>query len=168
MGHRITKDGLHSDPEKVKATTEMEAPTNIDELRRFLGMVNYLAKFLPNRCDAMQRLVNLNKDTPWTWSETEQTAFDNIKGLVSNTPILSFYDPNKYLTLENEASNYLLQESKPIAYVSCRLTDTERRYAQIEKKMLAIVYGLQKFHHYIYGRSLNVITDYSPLVDQYC
>ena len=152
----------------------MEAPTNIDELRRFLGMVNYLAKFLPNRCDAMQRLVNLNKkDTPWTWSETQKTAFDNIKGLVSNTPILSFYDPNKYLTLENDASNYgigsvLLQEGKPIAYASCRLTDTERRYAQIEKEMLAIVYGLQKFHHYTYGRSLNVITDYSPLVDQYC
>ena len=120
MGHRITKNGLHSDPDKVKAITEMKAPTNIDELRRFIGMVNYLAKFLPNLCNAMQPLANLNKkDTPWTWSETQQTAFDNIKGLVSNTPVLSFYDPNKDLTLENDASNYgigsvLLQEGKPI------------------------------------------------------
>ena len=118
----------------------------------------------------MQPLANLNKkDTPWTWSETQQTAFANIKGLVSNTPVLSFYDPNKDLTLENDASNYgigsvLLQEGKPIAYASRLLTDTERRYAQIEKEMLAIVYGLQKFHHYTYGRSLNVITDHSPLV----
>ena len=69
MGHRITKNGLHSNPDKVKAITEMKAPTNIDELRRFLGMVNYLAKFLPNLCNAMQPLANLNKkDTPWTWS----------------------------------------------------------------------------------------------------
>ena len=157
MGHRITKNGLHSDPDKVKAITEMKAPTNIDELRRFLGMVNYLAKFLPNLCNAVQPLANINKkDTPWTWSETQQTAFDNIKGLVSNTPVLSFYDPNKDLTLENDTSNYgigsvLLQEGKPIAYASRLLTDTERRYAQIEKEMLAIVYGLQKFHHYTYG-----------------
>ena len=85
MGHCITKGGLHT------AITEMKASTNIDELRRSLGMINYLAKFLPNPCYAMQPLANLNKkDTSWTWSETQQTAFDNIKGLLSNTPVLSF------------------------------------------------------------------------------
>ena len=76
---------------------------------------------------------------------------------------------NKPLILENDSCEYglgaaIFQESQPIAYASRTLTDTERRYAQIEKKMLALVYGLEKFHQYTYGRHVEVVTDHKPLV----
>ncbi|PIK48832.1 hypothetical protein BSL78_14290 [Apostichopus japonicus] len=170
IGHRLTKNGLQSDPEKVKAITAMQAPSNLKELRRYLGMVNYLAKFLPNLHDTTKPLQDLTKkDTQWNWSESQQKAFEEVQKKVQNSPVLAFYDPKKDLMLENDASEYglgsaLLQDGKPVAYASRTLTETERGYAQIEKEMLAVSYGLKKFHHYTYGRQVYVITDHKPLV----
>ena len=92
-----------------------------------------------------------------------------MKKLVTSAPILAFYDVNKPLTLENDASEYgigstLLQDGRPIAFASRVLTDTECRYAQIEKEMLALTYGLEKFNQYTYGRHVTVISDHKPLV----
>ena len=88
---------------------------------------------------------------------------------MTSAPVLTFYDTNKALTLENDASDYgigsvLKQEGRPIAFASRTLTDTERNYAQIEKEMLAVTYGLEKFHHYTFGRKVTVVTDHKPLV----
>ena len=73
------------------------------------------------------------------------------------------------MTLENDASEYglgsaLLQDKKPVAFASRSLIECERKYAQIEKEMLALVYGLEKFHHYTFGRAVHIITDHKPLV----
>ncbi len=170
MGHLITKDGLQTDPEKVRAIRDMQAPRSFEELRRFLGLVNYLSKFLPNVADATMPMRNLTKKgVPWLWSASQQASFEKVKTLVTNTPVLTFYNTNKELVLENDASEYgigsvLLQEGKPVAYASRSLSDAERRYAQIEKEMLAIAFGLEKFHHYTFGRHVKVITDHKPLV----
>ena len=169
MGHRITENGLHSDPEKVRAIMDMPPPTNLEELRRYLGVVNYLGKFLPNATNTLSPLQNLlKKDVSWTWSSAQQEAFETIKKLVTSSPVLSFYDPHKELTLENDASEYglgaaIYQEGNPIAFASRSLTSAERNYAQIEKEMLAVCFGLEKFHHYTYGRRVTVITDHKPL-----
>ena len=115
-------------------------------------MVNYLAKFLPNLSDILQPLHMLTKrDVTWTWSESQESAFQSVKQLITNTPVLAYYDPNKELVLENDASEYglgsaLFQCGKPIAFASRSLIDTERRYAQIEKEMLAVTFGLEKSH----------------------
>ncbi|XP_014665126.1 PREDICTED: uncharacterized protein K02A2.6-like, partial [Priapulus caudatus] len=170
MGHRISKDGLQVDDEKVRAVMAMKPPTNMDGLRRFLGLVNYMAKFLPNLTEVVQPLRNLmKKDVPWTWSATQDQAFLRVKEMVSNTPVLAFYDPTKDLVLENDASEYgvgsvLLQDGRPVAFASRSLTDTETRYAQIEKEMLAVAFGLEKFHYYTYGRKVTIVTDHKPLV----
>ena len=169
MGHRITENGLHSDPEKVRAIMDMPPPTNLEELRRYLGVVNYLGKFLPNATNTLSPLQNLlKKDVSWTWSSAQQEAFETIKKLVTSSPVLSFYDPHKELMLENDASEYglgaaIYQEGNPIAFASRSLTSAERSYAQIEKEMLAVYFGLEKFHHYTYGRRVTVITDHKPL-----
>ena len=161
MGHRITKDGLQSDPEKVKAINEMQPPANVQELRQFLGCINYLAKFLPHLSEVLQPLLLLTRrEVPFNWTTSQQTAFNKAKKLVTTTPVLTFYDPKKELTIENDASEYglgsaLFQDGKPIAFASRTLTDPETRYAQIEKEMLAVCYGLTKFHHYTYGRDVN-------------
>ena len=169
MGHRISKDGLQSDPDKVRAIVDMASPRSVEELRRYLGMVNYLGRFLPNLSDVLVPLHMLTKkDIPWTWSETQQCAFNKVKELITNAPVLTFYHPSKELVLENDASEYglgsaLFQSGKPVAYASRTLTDTEKRYAQIEKEMLAVTFGLEKFHHYTYGRETSVFSDHKPL-----
>ena len=152
---------------KVSAISEMQSPTNINELRRFMGM----AWFMPHLTDTMQPLHNLLKnDVPYVWSKTQQTSFDAVKVMpTAEAPVLAFYNSDKELVLENDASEYglgsvLLQDGKPVAYASRSLSSVERHYAQIEKEMLSVLFGLRKFHHYKYGRDVTVVTDHKPLV----
>ncbi len=170
MGHLITKDGIQVDPAKVKAITDMPTPARLEELQRFLRMVNYVGKFIPNLSTIAQPLHNLTAtDVNWTWAEPQNSAFENLELMISNTPVLGYYDPQGELTLENDASEYglgsaLMQDGKPVAYASRSLLSAERQYAQIEKEMLAVVYGLEKFHHYTFGRNVFVVTDHKPLI----
>jgi len=148
----------------------MDAPRNRDELRTFLGLINYMSKFLPKITTIIEPLHNLTRqDVLRSWSKVQQKAFDKIKSLLTHAPVLAFYDVSKPLTLENDACEYglssaIFQEGRPIAYASRTLTDAEKRYAQIEKEMLALVYGLKKFHQYTFGRHVDIITDHKPLV----
>lgn len=170
MGHKINKEGLQTDPQKTEAIKDYPAPKNLEELRRFLGMVNYLARYLSHLTENIHPLQNLlKKNVPWTWSDSQERAFQTVKRMIVNSPVLAFYDPTKELTLVNDASDYglgcvLTQEGRPVAFASRTLSSTERNYAQIEKEMLAAVHGLEKFHHYTYGRHVHVITDHKPLV----
>ena len=170
MGHRITKDGLQVDREKVAAIEKFPKPENVSKLRSFLGLVNFVSQFIDHSADILQPLNNLlKKDVIWNWSEAQQRSFDAIKTAICNAAILSYYNPNEQLILENDASEYglgsaLIQNSRPIAYASRALSQRKKNYAQIEKELLAIVYGLEKFHHYIYGRDVIIYTDHRPLV----
>ena len=131
MGHVVTKDGLKSDPEKMRAISDFPVPQKVDDVRCFLGMVNYMSKFLPHATDVLQPLYNLlKKDVKWVWSESQNKAFESAKELIVNRPVLSFYDPSKELTLENDASEYglgstLMQEGKPIDFSSRALSSAE-------------------------------------------
>ena len=147
MGLRISKDGLSIDPNKVSSMRGMEEPRFLETLRRFLGMVNYLAKFLPNITRLMNPLLNLlKKDVRWNWSSSQQKSFDSMKEAITTAPVLAYYDPGKPLTLQNDACEYsigsaLFQVGKPIPFAS----RSECRYAQIEKEMLASRMGWISF-----------------------
>lgn len=170
MGHVISAKGVSVDPEKVKAITEIKTPCNLAELRTYLGMVNYVGKFCPMLADKVAVMQNLmKKDVEWHWTAAHQKAFEETKDLVCSAPVLALYDQHKPLALETDASEYglgaaLMQEGRPIAYASRLLSAAERNYHPIEKEMMAIVFGLKRFHHYAYGRELLVITDHQPLV----
>ena len=154
MGHIICKEGLKTDPEKVRAITDFPTPANVEQLRRFLGMVNYLARYVPLLTNLVHPLSNLlKKDVLWQWSTAQDEAFTKTKQVIASAPTLHYYDPSKELTLENDASDYgigsaLLQDGKHVAFASRSLPSSERNYAQLEKEMLAVVFGLEKFHHY--------------------
>ena len=110
----------------------------------------------------------MKKEVTYNWSENEDKAFNRVKSMITQAPTLIFYDPKKELTVENDACEYgigsaLLQEGRPVAYASRTLSAAERRYANIEREMLAAVYGLEKFHHYTYGRHTTVVSDHKPL-----
>ena len=170
VGHIIGKDGLKPDPKKVEAIVNMDAPRNKEELQRFLGMITYLAKFIPNYSQVAAPLrVLLEKGTEWHWSHQQETSFQELKKLITRSPVLKFYDPQKPTMISVDASSkgmgaVLLQEDGPIAYASKSLTACQCNYAQIEKEMLAIVFGCTKFHDYIYGLpNVLVETDDKPL-----
>ena len=169
LGHIITKDGLVAGPAKIEAIRDMACPTDEAGVQRLNGFVNYLAKFLPGLSDVMEPIRQLTKmDVPWNWSKTQDDVFEAMKRLVSETPVLRFYDPGKELTIQCDASQTgldaaLLQDGQSLAFVSRALTDTETRYAQLEKEMLAVVWSIEKFDQYTYGRRVNMVSDHKPL-----
>ena len=170
VGHTFTSDGLKPDPEKVKAITDMPSPDSVQSLQRYLGMVNYLAKFIPNLSDVAAPLRELtHKNVSWCWYEKHQQAYDQVQNLVSRAPLLKYYDVTKPVTLTCDASKFglgaaCLQDGEPIAYASCTMKTYEQNYAQIEKELLAIVFACRKFYHYVYGKPVIVETDHKPLV----
>lgn len=105
----------------------------------------------------------------WCWLEPHIAAFTRLKGLIATAPVLRYFDVHLPVVLSADASQHglgavCLQNGKPVAFASRALTETESRYAQIEKELLALVYACSKFHHYIYGRAVTVETDHQPLV----
>ena len=170
MGHLITNQGLKPDPGKARAMLEMPKPTDVAGIQRLIGFVTYLSKFLPKLSNACEPLRKLRvKETEWWWSEIHDQAFENVKHLVSRVPVLKYYDdPEAELTIQCDASEtglgaVITQNGQPVAFASRALTEVETRYAQIEKELLAVVFGLETFHQYTYGRLVTVESDHKPL-----
>lgn len=169
VGHVITENGLEPGTDKVKAIRQMPAPEAKEDVRRFLGMVQYLSKFLPDlsTVDAPLRQI-LKKDNEFFWEKPQQASFDELKRMCSTAPVLAIFDPEKEVTIQCDASSYglgggLLQEGRPVAFTSRALTATEERYSQLEKETLAIVHSCTKFHYYVFGRPVTVESDHKPL-----
>lgn len=169
IGHLLTAEGLRIDPEKVRAIRELPRPTDVKGVQRLVGMLNYLSKFcdhLSEDCEVLRQLTH--QDNMWEWTEGHETALKRLKDKISNAPLLKYYDQAEELTLQCDASETglgaaLTQKGKPVAFSSRALTPTERGYAQIEKECLAIVFGMEKFHQYTYGRKVTVQSDHKPL-----
>ena len=170
IGHVATGEGLCADPGKVRAITEMPPPPDVAAVRRLLGLVQYLSKFLPHLSDITKPLrESTQKDTAWVWDHAQQTALDTLKKAVTSTPVLRYYNLADEVTLQCDASQSglgaaMMQNGQPVAYASRALTSAETRYAQIEKELLAIVFACDHFDAYIYGRdAVHVETDHKPL-----
>ncbi|GFR91547.1 transposon Ty3-I Gag-Pol polyprotein [Elysia marginata] len=163
------EEGIHPDPAKCDNIKEKPAPTTVKELQQFMGIIQYMSPFIPklsSHTDPLRKL--LHKDAAWQWTETHQKSFEKIKSLIQKEMTLSYYDPNKATVLEVDSSltgigAALLQDEKPIAFASKSMTDTESRYANIERELLAVVFALERFHTYIYGRAVLVQSDHKPL-----
>ena len=169
LGHRIDADGLHTLSSKVKAIQDAPQPQNVQELRSFLGLLHYYGKFLPNLATLLHPLNALLKTgSKWLWSAECSDAFKAAKRL------LAHYNPSLPIRLAGDASAYGIGavishvfedgSERPVAFTSRTLSPTERNYPQIEKEALSLIYGIQKFHQYLYGRPFVLVTDHRPLL----
>ena len=176
FGNVYTPQGVKPDPKKDKAIKKMEAPQTRQELQSFLDMVNYLGQYIKNMAELTvnPRLLP-RKDVLFQWTESHEATFLKLKGRISSDACLMYYNSSKPVILQVDASRLglggcLLQEDnhgklRPVAYTSKSLTPAETRYANIEREMLAVVWGCIKFHHYLYGRKFVCQSDHKPLED---
>ena len=173
FGRKYTSNGLFPDPKKVEDIIQIPIPADKQDLQRFLGMVNFIAPHLPQLSQLTSPLRDLLKElTPWTWDDDHQTIFEKVKQLVSTNISLQYYDPNEEVQLEVDASikglgAAFVQNNKPVAFASKALTSAQVNYSNIERECLAVVYGIQRFHHYLYGRPFTVISDHKPVMKKY-
>lgn len=174
LGHVVSGDGIKADPRKVAAIKGMDTPSDISDLRRFLGMVNQLGKFTADIATLTQPLRELlSSRNAWYWGPAQEDAVLKIKELLTNTPILALYNPDARTKVSADASSFglgavLLQQKDskwhPIAYASRALSATEQRYAQLEKEALALTWACERFRDYLIGTQFLIETDHKPLV----
>ena len=163
LGHVIDGQGIQPDPNKVSAIQQFSTPTNVSDVRRFLGMVN---QFSPNLADLTQPMRELLvKENAWISDEAQKRC---VKKALATSLVLALFDPN----LETvDASCYglgavLLQRQftgnlQPVVYIS---RSTERRYAQIESEALAFTWACERLADYLVGMEFHIQTDHKPLV----
>lgn len=175
MGHDISIGGVKASTEKLEAVRSFRKPETPEETRSFLGLITYLSRFLPNLSTTAEPLRTLIKETmkPFEWKQVHEEAFEKIKQNILKGATLSFYNKNDETIVICDASPYglgavLLQKAKGqreriIMFISKTLTQPERRYCQTEREALAIVWSIEKFRYYLYGRSFTLYTDHKPL-----
>ena len=169
FGELYNKDGVKPDPMKVQAIRDLAPPTNTAEVQSLLGMITYLSAFIPNLSEHTTPLrLLLRKDSEFQWHPEHKKAFEKLKQLICNASQLTYYDPKMPAVIQVDASQNALgaaltQNGNVIAYASKSLTDTEKRYANIEREMLACVFGAERFDTYIFGREVIIESDHKPL-----
>lgn len=174
LGHIISDSGVQPDPAKTVAVQKMPEPSNISELRSFLGMVNQLGKCIPHLAEKDKPLRDLlSKKNCWFWGEAQVKAFQDLKKDLSSALVLALYDANKPIKVSADASSYglgavlLQQESddwRPVAYASQSLTPVEQRYAQVEKEALGLTWACERFRDFLIGQHFVMETDHKPLL----
>ncbi|UYV79997.1 K02A2.6-like [Cordylochernes scorpioides] len=173
-GHVIDKMGLHKTNDKIRAVLDAPEPLNVTQLRAFLGLITYYHKFIRNAADVLSPLYALlKKGTKWHFSTECRKAFRQIKEIISSDQILIAYDPKLPIRLLCDSSSYGLGavlsqidvdgNERPIYFISRTLSQAEKKYSQIDKECLSIIWALKKFNNYLFGRKFELITNNKPL-----
>ena len=172
LGHRIDSEGLHPLPDKVKAVKEAPAPQNVGELKSYLGLLTYYGKFLPNLATHLSPLYQLlQKDQSWKWDRQQKESFNRSKELLLSSQLQTHFDPDLELVLACDASAYgigaVLEHrmpdgtEKPVGYASRTLSKAEKKLFAVS---LSLVFGIKRFHIYLFGHSFMLVTDHKPLL----
>ena len=170
FGHRWNSTGISPDPKKTESILRMEFPPDKETMHSFLGLVNFLNRYTPRLaelCSPLRKLIL--KDSHYSPGDPEHAAFSAIKAEFKKKIILPYFDRNKSTVLQTDASKkgfgaVILQEEQPIYYALRALTSAEKNYQNLEREAQAAVWGMEKFHYFLYGIKFILQTDQKPLV----
>ena len=172
-GHQWSAKGLSPDPKKIAAVKRMNLPQDVEMMRSFLGLVNYLNRFSPCLAELSEPLRQICKQNmEFELTESVHVAFSLTKEEISKNFTLPYFNPKCATTLQTDASKkglgaVILQDSKPVMFASRALTGSERNYQNLERECLATIWGMEKFHYFLYGKEFTLKTNQKPLVSIY-
>lgn len=176
FGFKVSGSGIQPDENKLHKLDELKTPKNVKGVRALLGFLSYYRKFIPNFSKIALPITDLlRKDRKFCWSDRQQKAFETLVEKLKNPPILRHFsdEPNLITRVYTDASGDALgatlmqgtcqKDLLPILYASRKLTDAEKKYGITQKECLAVVWGLNYFKHFIWGRKFQLATDHQAL-----
>ena len=173
LGHIISPSSVVIDPERTEKVLSFPPPKNVKQIARFVGMLNYFRKFIPDFAQLAAPLNKLRKkNVPFVWGDEQARCFDKLKMAITSPPVLSIPDFSKQFVLQTDACGtavaaVLLQQHedgrRPVAFASRSLTDQERKYSTYELEALAVLFGMEKFKFYLEHQEFRLETDNKAL-----
>jgi hypothetical protein len=174
LGHVISHDGVRPSPDKASAGATWRAPKTLKPLQSFLGFVNFYRRFIPNFAQISVPLTKLlAKDAAYyRTTKCQGAAFDTLRDFLLCEPLIKHFYPSLPTRVERDSSGYaigavLAQEHKdgwhPVAFLSQTMTSHERNYPIHEQELLALIYALKKWRHYLFGMEITAYTDHSSV-----
>jgi hypothetical protein len=169
LGYVVTPQGIEVYSRKIAAIQEWPTPTTVTQVRSFLGLADFYCRFVRDFSSIAAPLHELTKrDVPFPWSDSQEVAFRTLKDKLTHAPLLQLPDFNKVLELECDASGIglgavLLQEGKPVAYFSEKLSDASLKYSTYDKELYALVRTLHTWQHYLWHHEFIIHSDHQAL-----
>ena len=173
FGHQWSGKGLSPNPKKIAAVKRMNLPQDVETMRSFLGLVNYLNRFSLHLAELSEPLRQIcRQNVEFELTESVCVAFSRTKEEISKNVTLPYFNPRSATTLQTNASKkglgaVILQDSKPVMFASRALTGSERNYQNLERECLVTIWGMEKFHYFLYGKEFTLETDQKPLISIY-
>ncbi|XP_036340172.1 uncharacterized protein LOC118749483 [Rhagoletis pomonella] len=169
LGHVVQFNQISKSPSKVETIVNMARPKTVDDVRRFLGMVTYYSRFIPNLSSITYPLRQLlQKGKQFQWSSNCEAAFIKLKSIISSDQVLRPFNPELPVVIACDASptgiagvlsHTINGIEHPVAFASRSLTAAERNYSQLDREALAIIFSINHFFMYVYGRKFQLVTD---------
>lgn len=168
LGHIISDKGVAKNPSKIHAMISWPPPSNMTELRAFLGLTGYYRKKFKNYGIIAKPLTNLLRLKQFQWSDMAQKAYDQLKQAMTTTPVLAMPNFQEQFTIETDAcidgiGAVLMQKGQPIAYLSKALGDKHKNLSIYEKEFLALIMAVEKWRPYLLRQEFIILTDHKSL-----
>eukprot|EP00253_Pinus_taeda_P002210 PITA_02210 len=173
LGNVVTKEGIVVDPEKIRTIMEWPIPKDVVDIRSFMGLAGYYRRFVEGFSRVAYPITSLQKKGKvFKWTSECHKSFEQLKHLLTTTPILSIVDPNKDYVVCTDASKegmggLLMQEGRVIAYESRKLKEHEQKYSAYDLELAAVIHALKMWRHYLLGRKFLLLTDHHSLTNYF-